>query len=63
MKQTTQQVSFKDVQYTIKHLASPCVASTCVSRQFSGDSDIALASFKAVDGADVVQASTGYIVP
>lgn len=35
---------------------------TCVSRQFSGDSDVALTGFKAVDGADVVQASTGHVV-
>lgn len=36
---------------------------TCVSRQLSGDTHIALAGLQAVYGADVVQTSTGHIVP
>lgn len=36
---------------------------TCVSRQLSGDTDIALTGLQAVYGADVVQTSAGHIVP
>lgn len=36
---------------------------TCVPGQFSGDPDISLTGLQAVDGADVVQASTRHIVP
>lgn len=36
---------------------------TCVSRQLSRDPHVALAGLQAVYGADVVQASTGHIVP
>lgn len=34
-----------------------------MSSQFSVDPDVALAGFKAVGGADVVQASAGHVVP
>lgn len=38
------------------------VSFTGVSRKFSGNPDIALPSFQAIDGTDVVQAATGHIV-
>lgn len=42
----------------------PCqVPLTGVARQFPADPDIALAGLEAVDGADVVQPSTGHKVP
>lgn len=38
------------------------VRLTCVSRKFSGNPDIALPCFQAVDGTDVVQAAAGHVV-
>lgn len=39
-----------------------CVQPTCVSRQLTADSHITLTGLQVVDGADVVQASTGDVV-
>lgn len=39
------------------------VCSTCVSSQLTADAHISFTGLQVVDGADVVQATTGNIVP
>lgn len=40
-----------------------CLQPTCVSSEFTTDTHVSLTGLQVVDGADVVQASTGNIVP
>lgn len=39
------------------------VQPTCVSSQLTTDTDVSLTGLQVVDGADVVQTSTGDVVP
>lgn len=44
-------------------MANRCVKPTCVSGQLTADTHVPLTGLQVVDGADVVQTSTGDIVP